>query len=210
MVSGRRLAALVVAAGLAVALGCTQTVYVRTDVKADRVVVDGEDLGPLSPSGEAEVDISLGVFPVPYELTVDGKTYSGTIEREEPSALIIAGATLAAVSCVPCCTAAGCCAANPQLLATPVLGLICSVGGPPAAFNLTYSCCASLFLRPGWLTAPLTCAGCAAGSTPLLGFGVKGAPELVLLGPGGAVADVDIEVRRRERAPALARGPQAF
>lgn len=195
---------------VALLVGCSQTVVVRTTLPAKGVVIDDVDVGSLAPGEEAEVEVAFGLEPVPWSATVAGQSYSGELERSDLSPLLVGIAVAAAACTLPGCALLGLCAANPQLLATPVLGLICGLGGWAAALEICYGLCAQLCLRPGWLTAPLTCGGGALGTAPLLLAGFRTLPTEITLGPGGVLEDTDVVTPDPAAPPPATRQAQAY
>ncbi len=151
----------VVVAGLAALLslgaGCATPVTLRTEAPYAHVVVDGTDRGAIDDRG-VKVDVPAGAAPIAWQLLDDKNEVmlSGTTARTELRPEIVAVAVSGAFCCVPTLAFAGCCAANPALLAGSLGCLLGNIGGLVAAVQ-----------APGWLSIPFGCVGAAAGASPL-------------------------------------------
>ncbi len=160
--------------------GCATTTTLSTAVPHQSVILDDHDLGSI-PAAGLIVEVDPGAEPVPWQLMQgDAVVAEGTLARSEAQWPVVVGAVTAAACCVPSAAAAGFCLANPAIIA----GLLtCLVVGPGGLI--------AILQAPSWFTVPLSCAGSAVGTTPLL------------LGLVGAAPPAAVELERPPTLPTV-------
>jgi len=163
---------------------CSQTVVLRTDSPA-QVILDGEDLGEVTPSGK-EVEIPYGSDPVAYVVKHDDVEVAGAIPRE-PWAGWAQGTVVGAAA--TSCGMLGFGLANPGACGQAALVLV-----PVIGWIFAYGSLSALLVTPGWASACLACGGCAAG-------GIGGLYFLSFV-PIGVAPEVELSPRAPDYVPA--------
>lgn len=165
--------------------GCAQNVNVKVDGPHTTVVVDGENLGAIGPSGKV-IEVRPGFAPLTYVVrNGDEPERVGSVARTEPLWWLVALGGAGAVCCAPTFAGIGFCVANPAVIGAP---LAFAVTGDVGALTAS-------FVAPSWFTLPVVTGCTALGMSPLAAALVAETtpPEITLTGKAAPRTSADAQ-----------------